>query len=164
MGVLDKFSLEGRVALVSGGAGPLFGSSISEALAEAGATLITASRSLERNEQFAEGLKSKGYKAHAMQLDVTETESIAALQAKVEEQFGSIDVLVNSAVVGRGGGFEERRPKPGNTVPRAIWWGSSLCARSSSRAWWKRGRVRLLIFPVFMGWWPTIRRSMLAPT
>lgn len=111
MGVLDKFSLEGRVALVSGGAGPLFGSSISEALAEAGATLITASRSLERNEQFAEGLKSKGYKAHAMQLDVTETESIAALQAKVEEQFGSIDVLVNSAVVGRGGGFEEQTPE-----------------------------------------------------
>ena len=111
MGVLDKFSLEGRVALVSGGAGPLFGSSISEALAEAGATLITASRSLERNEQFAEGLKSEGYKAHAMQLDVTETESIAALQAKVEEQFGSIDVLVNSAVVGRGGGFEEQTPE-----------------------------------------------------
>ena len=37
--------------------------------------------STERNEQFAEGLKSEGYKAHAMQLDVTETESIAALQA-----------------------------------------------------------------------------------
>lgn len=111
MGVLDKFSLEGRVALVSGGAGPLFGSSISEALAEAGATLITASRSLERNEQFAEGLKSKGYKAHAMQLDVTETESIATLQAKVEEQFGAVDVLVNSAVVGRGGGFEEQTPE-----------------------------------------------------
>jgi NAD(P)-dependent dehydrogenase (short-subunit alcohol dehydrogenase family) len=46
-----------------------------------------------------------------MQLDVTETESIAALQAKVEEQFGSIDVLVNSAVVGRGGGFEEQTPE-----------------------------------------------------
>ena len=54
MGILDKFSLKGRIALVSGGAGPLFGSSISSALAEAGATLITASRSLERNREFAE--------------------------------------------------------------------------------------------------------------
>jgi NAD(P)-dependent dehydrogenase (short-subunit alcohol dehydrogenase family) len=43
MGILDKFSLKGRIALVSGGAGPMFGSSISEALAEAGATLISAS-------------------------------------------------------------------------------------------------------------------------
>ena len=108
MGVLDKFSLEGRVALVSGGAGPLFGSSISEALVEAGATLITASRSLERNEEFVEGLRSRGYEAHAMQLDIAEAESIEALRAKVGEEFGSVDVLVNSAVVGRGGGFDEQ--------------------------------------------------------
>tara|TARA_Y100000588_G_scaffold318722_1_gene348390 strand:+ start:154 stop:936 length:783 start_codon:yes stop_codon:yes gene_type:complete len=111
MGILDKFSLEGRVALVSGGAGPLFGSSISEALAEAGATLITASRSLERNEEFAEGLRSQGYTAHAMQLDITDTESITALQAKVEEEFGSPDILVNSAIAPQGGGFEEQTPE-----------------------------------------------------
>ena len=54
MGILDRFSLKNRIALVSGGAGPMFGSSISEALAEAGATVITASRSLERNEAFAD--------------------------------------------------------------------------------------------------------------
>ena len=42
MGILDRFSLQGRIALVSGGAGPQFGSSISEALAEAGATRDSA--------------------------------------------------------------------------------------------------------------------------
>ncbi|MCC7262287.1 MAG: SDR family oxidoreductase [Candidatus Latescibacteria bacterium] len=110
MGILDKFSLKGRIALVSGGAGPLFGSSISEALAEAGATLISASRSLERNETFAEGLRRQGYDAHALQLDITSTDSIAELQARVLEGFGRLDVLVNSAVVARGGGFEEQTP------------------------------------------------------
>ena len=110
MGILDKFSLKGRIALVSGGAGPLFGSSISEALAEAGATLISASRSLERNETFAEGLRHQGYEAHALQLDITSTDSIAELQARVMERFGRLDVLVNSAVVARGGGFEEQTP------------------------------------------------------
>ncbi|MSR83565.1 MAG: SDR family oxidoreductase [Candidatus Latescibacteria bacterium] len=110
MGILDKFSLKGRIALVSGGAGPLFGSSISEALAEAGATLISASRSLERNEAFAEGLRHQGYEAHALQLDITSTESIAQVQARVLERFGRLDVLVNSAVVARGGGFEEQTP------------------------------------------------------
>ncbi len=110
MGLLERFSLKGRLALVSGGAGPLFGSSISEALAEAGATLISASRSLERNEVFAEGLRSKGYDAHALQLDISSTESIAGLQARVVERFGRLDVLVNSALVARGGGFEEQTP------------------------------------------------------
>ncbi len=111
MGILDKFSLNGRVALVSGGAGPLFGSSISEALAEAGATLITASRSLERNEAFAEGLKSQGYDAHAMEMDITELESIEALGAGVTERFGRLDILVNSALAIKGGSFEERTPE-----------------------------------------------------
>ncbi len=108
MGVLDRFSLKDRLALVSGGAGPMFGSSISEALAEAGATLITASRSLERNQEFVERLKSKGYEAHAMQLDIGEPGSIAALQAQVGERFGALDILVNSSVVSGVTGFEEQ--------------------------------------------------------
>ena len=110
MGILERFSLEGRIALVSGGAGPQFGSSLSEGLAEAGATVITASRSLERNRAFAEGLKSQGYRAHALELDIGALESIEALKARVLEDFGRLDVLVNSALMGQGGGFEEQTP------------------------------------------------------
>ena len=108
MGILDRFSLQGRVALVSGGSGPQFGSSLSEGLAEAGATVISASRSLERNEEFAERLRGEGHDAHAMQLDITDPASISALGGEVLDRFGRIDVLVNSAVVGRGGGFEDQ--------------------------------------------------------
>ena len=108
MGVLDKFSLKDRIALVSGGAGPMFGSSISEALVEAGATVIAASRSLERNQKFAERLKSQGYEAHAMQVDIADPESIGALQVRVAERFGRLDILVNSSVVGGVTGFEEQ--------------------------------------------------------
>ncbi len=111
MGILDKFSLKGRVALVSGGSGPQFGSSISEALAEAGATLITASRSLERNKAFAENLKSQGYDAHAMQMDITDLESIESLAAGINVRFGRLDVLVNSALAIMGGGFVVQTPE-----------------------------------------------------
>lgn len=98
MSVLDRFRLDGKVALITAGAGPLFGSSLSEALAEAGATVITASRSLERNQAYAESLKEKGYDAYGMELDIAESESIEALAAKIHERFGPLDILVNSAL------------------------------------------------------------------
>jgi len=110
MSILDRFRLDGRIALVTAGSGPLFGSSISEALAEAGATLITASRSLERNESFAEDLRRRGFDAHAMQFDLENLDSIDLLHAKVLERFGRLDVLVNSALTrdGHTGGLQEQ--------------------------------------------------------
>src|SRR5512139_53413 len=100
MSVLDRFGLNGRVALITAGAGPLFGSSCTEALAEAGATVITASRSLERNKEYAETLRSRGFTAHGMQVDVSEPASIEALQRQVHERFGPLGILVNEALAG----------------------------------------------------------------
>src|SRR5438876_11146985 len=110
MSIPDPCSLKDRVALVTAGAGPLLGRSPSEARAEAGATVISASRSLNANRQFAEDLRGMGYEAHGMRLDISDPESIAALHQQVMRQFGRLDVLVNSALTrdGHGGGFEEQ--------------------------------------------------------
>ena len=110
MGILDRFSLQGRVALITAGAGPQFGSSLSEGLAEAGATVLTASRSLERNQEYAEGLRSRGFDAHGLAFDVSDAVSISALRDAVLEKFGRLDVLVNSALAsdGHDGGFEDQ--------------------------------------------------------
>jgi len=108
--VLARFSLAGRVALVTAGAGPLFGSSISEALASAGATLITASRSRERNEEFAARLCAAGCDAHGLSFDLSDTSSIDRLRDEVHTRFGRLDVLVNCALGrdGYAGGFDEQ--------------------------------------------------------
>jgi len=113
MGILDRFSLQGRIALVTAGAGPLFGSSISQALAEAGATVITASRSLETNEQFAKKLRAAGHVAHGMQFDLSEPDSVRQLHEDVIEQFGRLDILVNSALArdGHMGRLENQDPE-----------------------------------------------------
>jgi len=113
MGILERFSLNGRIALVTAGAGPLFGSSISEALAEAGATLITASRSLDRNEAFAKELRARGYDAYGMQVDIENSLSIDRLHDEVIDRFGRLDVLVNSALArsGHAGRFEDQTPE-----------------------------------------------------
>ncbi len=106
MGILDQFSLKGRIALITAGAGPLFGSSITEGLAEAGATVITASRSLDRNLEFAESLRARGYDAHGMAADIVDPASITGLHDQIIQKFGRLDVLVNSALARVGGGFE----------------------------------------------------------
>lgn len=102
MGILDRFRLDGRVALVTGGAGPLFGSSVSCALAEAGGTVVTASRSLARNEKFASDLCERGWQAFGMEVDITNQESIDRLHGEMLSRFGRIDVLVNCAVTRSG--------------------------------------------------------------
>jgi NAD(P)-dependent dehydrogenase (short-subunit alcohol dehydrogenase family) len=113
MSVLNRFSLNGKVALVTAGAGPLFGRSISTALAEAGATVVTASRSLERNEQFAAELRQQGYGVHGLAFDLEDLASIDALHAEVQARFGRLDVLVNSALSREGhvGSFEQQTPE-----------------------------------------------------
>jgi NAD(P)-dependent dehydrogenase (short-subunit alcohol dehydrogenase family) len=113
MSILDRFSLKGRVALVTAGAGPLFGRSISTALAEAGATVITASRSLERNEEFAAEQRKLGCDVHGLAFDLESVASIDALHDEVQSRFGRLDILVNSALArdGHMGAFEDQTPE-----------------------------------------------------
>ena len=110
MNILDRFSLKDRIALVTAGAGPLFGSSLSEGLAEAGATVITASRSRRGNEEFAARLCDQGYDVHGMQCDIADTSSIDRLHDEVIDRFGRLDVLVNAALArdGHVGPFEDQ--------------------------------------------------------
>ncbi len=111
MNIMERFSLKGRVALVSGGAGPNFGSSISESLAEAGASLIVASRSKKRNQAFVEKLREASFDAHAMDLDITRPDSIRKLHDEVLQNFGRLDILVNSAYVQVSGSFDTQTPE-----------------------------------------------------
>ncbi|MBT5873271.1 MAG: SDR family oxidoreductase [Candidatus Latescibacteria bacterium] len=111
MGVLDSFSLAGKTAVVTGGAGPLFGSSISEALAEAGATVITASRSRDRNEEYARNMCDRGFEVVGLTLDIADSESISSFRDQIVRDFGQIHILVNNAVTGRGGDFNDQTPE-----------------------------------------------------
>ena len=113
MSILDRFSLRGKVAVVTAGAGPQFGQSISMALAEAGAKVITASRSLERNEEYAASLRERGFDAVGLACDIEDVASIDALHDEIHKRFGRCDILVNSALArnGHGGDFQSQTPE-----------------------------------------------------
>ena len=106
MNVMELFSLKGKVAVVTGGYGK-YGSQITESLAEAGATVITASRSLEKNEAYAADLRAQGLDVYGESFDQADEASILAFRDRVKEKFGRCDILVNNSVL-RGcftGGF-----------------------------------------------------------
>ena len=93
----ELFSLDGKVAIVTGGRG-LYGGSISTGLCEMGATVVIASRNGEACDAFAQGLRDQGYKAIGLSLDLSNDDSIKALCKEVFDRYGRIDILVNNAV------------------------------------------------------------------
>ena len=107
--VMDLFRLDGRVAVVTGGAG-IYGSAITTALAEAGGTVVIAARGLERCEERAAELRASGCRVLAMPLDLTRDESIVALRDRVMAELGRVDILFNNAA-GRAAGTAEEQMK-----------------------------------------------------
>ncbi len=97
MHVLESFSLRDKVVLLTGGAG-LYGQQITAALAEAGATVVIASRNLEALQALAGEMKGAGGDVHARALNLGCDRSIEALHANLVETFGGVQVLVNNAV------------------------------------------------------------------
>lgn len=95
--ISELFSLKERVALVTGGAGR-YGRAICRALAEAGATVIIASRNERRCEEYAESLRDENLDAYGFGLDVTKDDSIQSIASRIELQWGKLDVLFNNAV------------------------------------------------------------------
>ncbi len=97
MNILDSFSLAGKVALVTGGAG-LYGRQIVGALAEAGALTYIASRNLEALEALAAEHRALGHDVRALQLEQSDESSIAAVRDALVRENDTLHILVNNAV------------------------------------------------------------------
>ena len=90
------FSLEGKVALVTGAAYGI-GFAIAEAYAKAGAKIAFNCRSQHHMDQALADYKAKGIDAKGYICDVTDEEQVKAMVADIEKELGVIDILVNNA-------------------------------------------------------------------
>jgi NAD(P)-dependent dehydrogenase (short-subunit alcohol dehydrogenase family) len=91
-----NFSLEGKIALITGGSRGIGGATALE-YARAGADIAIASRKLPDLEKTAEEIRGMGRKALAVAAHMGKMEDINNLVTKVREEFGRIDILVNNA-------------------------------------------------------------------
>ena len=92
-------SLNDKIALVTGG-GRGLGRAIALAFADAGAHVAVASRTREQLEEVAALVRAKNRRALTIEVDVTDSASVARMIDATRHEFGHIDILVNSAGVG----------------------------------------------------------------
>ncbi|HWC33764.1 MAG TPA: glucose 1-dehydrogenase [Mycobacteriales bacterium] len=99
MTVMDRFSLDGKVAIVTGASSGL-GVAFAKALAEAGADLALGARRVDKLEATRAMVASLGRRAIAVATDVAKPQDCDALVGAAVEEFGGVDILVNNAGIG----------------------------------------------------------------
>lgn len=115
----ELFGLNGKLAVISGGAG-LIGSKICEVLASAGSNLIILDM-IDTGENLAKSL-SDNYKilAEYKKIDITNEEEIKELRRYIKEKFGQCDILINSAHYKKGGFFSRLSEYPTESWKKVI--------------------------------------------
>ncbi|PQP18333.1 SDR family NAD(P)-dependent oxidoreductase [Rhodococcus opacus] len=98
MSVLDKFRLDGRIAIVTGASSGL-GVAFAQALAEAGADVVLAARRVDKLADTAALVRATGRRALPVATDIADPDQCAALVDAAMTEFGRVDVLVNNAGV-----------------------------------------------------------------
>ncbi|MBL7497714.1 SDR family oxidoreductase [Frankia sp. CNm7] len=132
MSVLDRFRLDGRVAVVTGASSGL-GVAFAKALAEAGADVALGARRVEKLEDTRALVEKVGRRAVAVRTDVTEPADCQALVTAAMDEFGRVDILVNNAGIGSAVPATRETPEQFRSVVdlnlNGCYWMAQACGR-----------------------------------
>jgi NAD(P)-dependent dehydrogenase (short-subunit alcohol dehydrogenase family) len=113
---IKQFDMKGRTAMITGGSKGL-GLAMAAGLASAGCSTALVNRNLEEGITAAEELhKDFGVKAKAYSADVTNLKQVESVVKEIENDFGKIDILINSAGINIRGAIDELSPEDFNQV------------------------------------------------
>jgi len=142
--ILDLFKLDGHVALIIGGNRGL-GFAMAKAMAEAGASICIAARSLKENGEAEQKIREL-YGVDCMNVicDVTSEESVKQTVQQTVERFGKIDILINSAGINIRGAIEDLSLEDFNKVQQINVTGSWLACREVVPIMKKNGYGRII--------------------
>ena len=115
---IKQFEMKGRNALITGGSKGL-GLAMAAGLASAGANVFLLNRNLKEGLEAAEKLQNDfGTKAKAYSADVTKLAEVENVVSEIIEEFGSVDILINSAGINIRGAIDELTPDDFEQVMR----------------------------------------------
>ena len=136
--ILDRFSLSGKTALVTG-AGRGIGESLATALAEAGADVAILDLDPETARSSAEKIRSLGRKSLALTADVTHSTQVAEAISEIVEEWGRLDIGINNAGVARAQPSTEVTEEDWDFIVDVDLKGVFLCAQAEGRVMLERG-------------------------
>jgi NAD(P)-dependent dehydrogenase (short-subunit alcohol dehydrogenase family) len=147
--------LASRIAVVTG-AGRGIGLGIAERLARDGAHVVIGELVEERGREAVAGLVAKGYSADAVQLDVSDSASCAAMAAAVVDRHGRIDILVNNAGLFRLHKSEDMPEEDWRIQIDVMLTGTFLCTQAVGRIMIEQGSGSVVSIASIggMGGWP----------
>jgi NAD(P)-dependent dehydrogenase (short-subunit alcohol dehydrogenase family) len=144
MTILDRFRLDGKCALVTGGSRGL-GKQMARSLTEAGAEVAVVSRRADDAEAAASEIQtSAGQSCRAYACDVTVPEEVETLVSKVLKDLGRIDVLVNNAGINIRGAIEKLSLEEFRRVQETNVTGPWLLCRALATHFKERRRGRVI--------------------
>ena len=132
-------SLQGRVALVTGGSRGI-GKAISIAMAQAGAAVALTYREREADARATlEEISAGGGKAIALQMDVRDRGTVRKALARAEAELGGLDILVNNAGINKPADFDQVTDDDWDNVLAVNLKGAFICAQEALPALRRRG-------------------------
>lgn len=135
----SPFNLEKRIALVTGASSGL-GRHFAATLAQAGARVAVCARRLDKTQELVEQLREAGYKALAVAMDVSSPASVREAFSQIEQDLGTIDLIVNNAGVAATQSVLEHDEATWNQVLDTNLKGAFLVAQEGARRLVQNGK------------------------
>ncbi len=143
MGILDRFSLAGRTALVTG-AGQGIGQAYAMALAEAGADVAIVDINSQTAAAVAEDVRGVGVRSLALTVDVRDSVQVDAMVERIISEWGRLDIGVNNAGIGSWAAGEEMSDEQWRSVIAINLDAVFYCCRAEGRVMLAQGYGKII--------------------
>ena len=140
---LKEFSLEGKLALITGSSGGI-GLALARGLAQAGAAIVLNGRDAGKLAKVAQQLRDEGHAIHEASFDATSNEAVKAAVQKIESEIGAIDVLVNNAGIQRRNPLEDFKESDWHDIINTNLNSVFYAAQAVARHMIPRGRGKII--------------------